>query len=76
MGAGPAINFYIVNISIPVLVLGVNIGLILSKITPFLYISIIGMVIFIAFLYLTASFLKDIKANEKINKGLFRSMLP
>jgi hypothetical protein len=63
MGAGPAINFYIVNISIPVLVLGVNIGLILSKITPFLYISIIGMVIFIAFLYLTSSFLKDIKAN-------------
>jgi len=58
-----AINFYIVNITIPVLVFGVNIGLILSKIIPFFYISILGLIILSICLYLTSSFLKDIQAN-------------
>jgi len=72
----PAINFYIVNITIPVLIVGTNIGLIFTEFVPFLFVCILGLLfscIFIMFAYWE---LKSTTADEKIQDGVFKKMLP
>jgi hypothetical protein len=59
---GAAVNFYMVNISIPVLVVGVNLGLIFAKVVPFLYIGIVGILMLIGFAIIGYYKLKDIKS--------------
>lgn len=73
---GPAVNFYVVNITVPVLIVGLNIGLIFSQIIPFLYISILAFIISGLFMFVGIVYLKDIRASEKISDGSFRRLLP
>lgn len=75
-GPGPAVNFYVVNVSLPVLIFGLNVGLLLSEFIPFVYISSVAVLIVIAGLYIAHLFLQDFEASEKISDGHFRKMLP
>lgn len=62
-GAGPAVNFYVVNIVMPVLIVSVNIGLVFAQLLPFLYIGIIGCVVGIVFVVFATNLAKDMQAN-------------
>lgn len=62
-GSGPAINFYVINAAIPSLVVSINLGLLLSKIIPFVYICFLGVVASIVFLVLSYKLLKDNEAD-------------
>lgn len=55
---GPSVNFYVVNITVPVLIVGLNIGLIFSQLIPFLYISILAFIIAGLFIFVGIGTLK------------------
>jgi hypothetical protein len=60
---GPAINFYIVNITVPVLIVGSNLGLIFAKTIPELYTTIVGIIISFVFIFFGFIEMKDMQAD-------------
>lgn len=75
-GPGPAANYYIINTTIPVLVVGFNVGLKLSNVLPFGSTGLLAALLGITFTLFYITEYKEMRADEKIAEGHFRKFLP